>query len=241
MGFLFFDVERPKLNDVSFQKCHFFNNSADYGGGILLYYSTSSDYANLENNVKFDSCTWKENNAKFGSAANIATHTWDTLNRGYLPSPVFKDSTFEHNRATRGEMLLGKSSAIGKGAFMAVGIDIQFEGATSFKRNNGTALYLTSSNAEFATKSNVSFIGKEWRSYSHFWTRIIVINDNSSFVFKDNYATETGGAIYQVSYNKNDYVASRSCFIHYAGSTGCPENRDIYFTFRGNGANNGSN
>ncbi len=28
---------------------HFLNNSADYGGGILLYYSTSSDYTDLEN------------------------------------------------------------------------------------------------------------------------------------------------------------------------------------------------
>ncbi len=53
VGFIFSDTERPNLNDVSFCKCHFLNNNATYRGGILLYYSTSSDYMNLENNVKF--------------------------------------------------------------------------------------------------------------------------------------------------------------------------------------------
>ncbi len=44
---------------------------------------------------------------------------------------------------------------------MAVGIDIEF---ASFKRNNGTALYLTSSNAEFAKNSKVSFIGNHGKN-----------------------------------------------------------------------------
>ncbi len=242
--FLYFEAKRQKSNNVSFHKCNFQNNSADYGGGILLYYSTSSDYIILENNVKFDSCTWKENKAKFGSAVNIATHTWDSLKRGYLPSPVFKDSTFEDNIASRGEMLLGKSSIIGKGTFMAVGIDIEFEGATSFERNNGSALYLTSSKAEFAKYSKVSFIGnhgKNGGAIAISGLGSLVINNNSNFVFEENYATEMGGAIYQVSYNKNDYVTNKGCFIQYAGNTSCPEDRDIYFTFRGNSADSYQN
>ncbi len=48
-----------------------------------------------------------------------------------------------------------------------------------------------------------------------------------------------GGALYQVSDNKNDYVASKGCFIQYAGNISCPEDRDIYFTFINNKANNG--
>ncbi len=36
------------------------------------------------------------------------------------------------------------------------------------------------------------------------------------------------------NYNKNDYVASKGCFIQYAGNTSCPEDRDIYFTFINN-------
>ncbi len=37
---------------------------------------------------------------------------------------------------------------MGRGAFMVIGIDIEFEGATSFERNNGST---TSSNVKFVT------------------------------------------------------------------------------------------
>ena len=114
VGFLFFDTERPEMNNIYFQECKFLNNSADYGGGLHIYYSTSGDFSNLENNIEFHLCTWKENTAKFGSAVNVGTHTRDTLNRGYLPLPVFKDSTFESNIAQRSKMVMWKSFVIGK-------------------------------------------------------------------------------------------------------------------------------
>ena len=140
LGFLFFDAERPKLNDISFQKCNFLNNSADFRDRIFFYYSTSSDYINLENNVAFDSCSLNGNMAKFGSAVNIATHTGGSLNRGYIPSPLFKDSAFELSSVNQ---VSRNSSTIGKGTFMAVRIDVIFEGTTSFERNNGTALAIS--------------------------------------------------------------------------------------------------
>ncbi len=239
VGFLFFDAERPKQNDISFQKCNFLNNSADFGGGIFLYYSKSSDYINLENNVSFDSCSWNGNKAKFGSAVNIATDTRNSLNRGYTPSPIFKDSAFEVNNVNQ---VSRNSSTIGKGTFMAVRIDVIFEGTTSFERNSGTALYLTSSKAEFAKYSQASFIGNHGKNGGAIVISglgSLVINDNSSFVFEQNNATEMGGAIYQASYNHNDYVANSDCFIQYAGNTSCPEDRDIHFIFRNNSANNG--
>ena len=96
-------------------------------------------------------------------------------------------------------MHLGKSSIIGKGAFMAVRIDIEFEGVTSFEGNDGSALYPTSSNAEFATNSKVSFIdnhGKNGGAIAISGLGPLVINDKSSFIFKENYATEMGGALY---------------------------------------------
>ena len=239
VGFLFRDGYKPTNNQIYFYACEIVENSAEYGGGTLLYSSTSSDFTDLGNEIKFECSTWRGNTAIFGAGINIATHTWDTLKRGLLPLPVFIDCTFESNYVINNYVnSIDEHHLEGKAAFITIGVDVKFKGTTTFHNNNGTALYVTSSNAIFAENSTVEFTGNEGTAGGAIFLiglASIEINDNSVFSFTDNKATGNGGAILQVSYNKNDYVGSKACFIQYAGNKNLTE-RQIDFIFYGNQA-----
>ena len=239
VGFLFRDGYKLINNKIYFYACEIVENSAEYGGGTLLYSSTSSDFTDLGNEIKFERSTWRENTAIFGAGINIATHTWDTLRRGLLPSPVFSDCTFESNYIMNNYVKSSDRHHLeGKAAFITIGVDVKFEGNTIFFNNTGTALYVTSSNAIFDENSTVEFtgnVGTAGGAIVLIGLASIEINDNSVFSFTDNKATGNGGAILQVSYNKNDYVGSKACFIQYAGNKNLTE-RQIDFIFYGNQA-----
>ena len=236
LGFLFFDHFEPQGNKFFVNFCEFFNNSAEFGGGLFLYSSSSVNYTNLDNVMSFENCEWRQNRARFGAGIDVATNIWDTLKKGYLPSPRFKNCFFESNfiDGNFGHHTMHKVE--GKGMFIAVGTDIQFKGNTKFVGNNGTALYLVSSNALFAEGSNVSFegnTGKAGGAILLLGFASLEINDDSRFYFASNTAREKGGGICQLSYNTNDYLVSRSCFLQYAGERNLTA-RNISFVFREN-------
>ena len=238
VGFLFMSRSSPTLNKIRFYDCDICNNTADYGGGTLIYSSPSIDYTDLENEVSFDTCRWVGNGAGSSAAVGVATHVWDVLKRGFLPTPSFKDCLFESNIIDNNLNFSLHRNIEGKGTFVAVGMDIRFEGTLRFISNNDTALYMTSSNAEFSANSSVSFernSGKLGGALSMLGLSSLQINDNSSFHFVNNTAREKGGAIYQSSHNINDYGISRSCFIQYVGDESIG-NREIRFNFEMNRA-----
>ena len=236
LGFLFFDHFEPQGNKFFVNFCEFFNNSAEFGGGLFLYSSSSVNYTNLNNVVSFENCEWRQNRARFGAGINVATNIWDTLKKGYLPSPRFKNCLFESNFIDSNFDIAFHHGIEGKGMFVAVGVDIQFEGRMTFVRNNDTALYLVSSNAIFAQGSDVLFeanVGKTGGAILLLGLASLEINDNSIFYIASNTAREKGGGICQLSYNTNDYLVSRSCFLQYAGERNLTT-RNISFVFRGN-------
>ena len=102
--------------------------TVEYGGGTLLYSSTSSDFTDLGNEIKFECSTWRGNTAIFGAGINIATHTWDTLKRGLLPLPVFIDCTFESNYVINNYVnSIDEHHLEGKAAFITIGVDVKFK------------------------------------------------------------------------------------------------------------------
>ena len=232
-----FKDQPPKKNKISVSYCNLTNNSAKFGGGVLLYSDVSNNYDNLGNIMLFENCYIAENTAVLGAGVSVVTHTWDTLKIGFLLSPVFKDCTFELNKIKSSTL---ENNFEGKAIFFTVGIDIVFEGTTTFCKNRDTALYITSSNAIFAKNSQVLFVDNEGTTGGAIvliGLASMVIKDNSTFNFTNNIARERGGAIFQVSYNQNDFIASKSCFIHYVGDKNLTE-RQIDFTFIGNQAGN---
>ena len=242
VGHLFFKGQTPhQKNRIEFYNCTFFKNKANYGGGTFIYSSQSNtSYKKLQNIMKFEGCKWLENMARYGSAMDISPHSWDTLSYGFLPIPEFEDCHFESNMVVHNYSKPYKEYKIGRGALLVSSFYIRFRGNISFKSNNGTAMYLTSSIIDFATETNAIFsnnIGLEGGAITLIGFSSLYVNDRSTFNFVNNTAINRGGAIYSLSIDKHDYVSSRSCFIQYKGHATAEEQKNIIFKFSGNRVN----
>jgi len=111
-----------------------------------------------------------------------------------------------------------------------------FEGTHLFENNQDSAIFLTSTKINFAANSRASFINNyafEGAAMFLLGFSMIVINDDSDFLFEGNSATNAGGAIFQHSFDQRNFFGSQSCFIRYSGKKNVTE-RNITFTFSNN-------
>ena len=242
-----FNIFETSNNEVLFDQCTFLKNTAMYGGGTRIYSSKNMEPNEQKfNKVKFINCIWEENEARFGSAIDIAPHVWEILSSGFLPTPVFENCIFNSNRAddqpSNFDELEYKEYHTGRGAVMLTKFTANFTGSMTFEGNAGCALFLSSSVISVAPNSSVTFTNNnafqggaiEFLGFSAMFVR-----ENSYFYFKRNRATRRGGAIFAYSIDKHNFVSSRSCFLQYHGSVqGVKKN--VTFEFTRNVAGNNS-
>ena len=241
-GYTFFKEEPPVQNKIIFHNCNFIANEAKVGGGITIYSAKSEDQKVLENHFEFYNCTWMSNRARYGSAIDVSPHRWDRLSNGLLPVPSFIDCQFKSNEVIQysnySEPYVQYQT--GKGAFLASEFYIHFKGKVYFENNNGSAIYLTSSILEFFQGTNATFVdnsGSEGGAMAIIGFSSVHVREYSTFLFKNNTASEKGGAIFSFSIDKHDYMSAHSCFIQYTGNDTVPvEERNITFYFERNRA-----
>ena len=242
VGHTFFHEKPPTRNKIIFHNCSFTANEAIYGGGLTIYSTRSKLHKALKNDFEFHNCTWMSNRAEYGSAVDISPHSWDILSYGLLPVPLFTDCQFTSNEVIQ---YLNYSQPYaqyetGKGAFLASELYIRFKGKIYFENNNGSAVYLTSSILEFSQGINATFVdnsGSEGGAMAMMGFSSVHVQEHSTFLFKNNTATEKGGAIFSFSIDKHDSVSAHSCFIQYTGNdTVQIPQRNITFNFDRNRA-----
>ena len=216
VGFSYFSLF-PHKNKVGFYYCNFTRNIAEFGGG-LAFYSSSSAHKNLNNTVEFEGCIWSHNRARYGSAVDIGTHAWATIESTYLPSLLFKDSVFMENYVNYKRYHKETVSVYKKGnaAFLAITFTINFFGTINFTNNNGSALVLVSSVAIFQPYTNVIFhnnSGFNGGAIALIGFSVLTLSDNMFLILSKNEAIRCGGAIYSYSIDAHNYVSSRTCFF----------------------------
>ena len=244
IGYQHYQGLYPQGNLITFDTCSFENNSALFGGGVSFYASPSTE---LANKVVFRSCKWSRNGAKLGSAVDISPQIWESYVHDIKTVIAFNDCNFQFNYPTEADTDYTPVTYVsGIGAFSAVGYHIVFEKKIHFDGNNGSAMYLDSADVEFKSSSNVTFTrnrGFSGGAINMQGFSTLILNDNITILFHNNSADVYGGAIYQQSFDKRDYLASQSCFIKYNG-TNAAEKRDINVSFEyntvGDGCNNDS-
>ena len=233
-----------KNNTVRFEATEFTNNTAPYGGGSAIFSSHGERIPSKYEAITLMHCMWTQNKAYFSSAIDIAPYVWDTLKGGYLPSPVFINSTFVENINI--DKVVGTTKYENIGVFTVTSFTVHFHQSVSFIENSGSALCLMSSIAIFHEGMEATFMnnsGSHGGAISLFGTSMIMVSNQSIFEFINNTAYY-GGAISYNSIDQHDYVSSRSCFIQFQNnaSTIGPQrynyqkSNNITFTFRGNKA-----
>ena len=225
----------PYDNTVNFSTSCFESNRAGIGGGFSFYSGSSTD---SPNQMIFWQSRWTRNLANIGAGIYIAPQIWRSYVHDQKTKIVLSDCTFTSNRLIDNitSMERNKSYHRGAGILFSVGYYIVLKNTITFHDNGATAMYLIYAEVEFSSDVNATFSenkGFRGGAICMLGFAALVVNDNITVRFENNSAVVAGGAIYQDSFTKRDYFASRSCFVRYKGIKKVSE-RNIEFIFRGN-------
>lgn len=151
MGYRPYSNKPPLQNTIVVENCTFLQNRALFGGGGgTSFYSTP--FKHSSNSMIFIDCTWILNEANIGSALDMSPHTEDSYVYNLNIAIILEDSTFTSNYLTNEKYSEDgyQCNTKGRGAFLAVGYNIRFEGSIVF---SDSAMYLTTTRIEFAEYS----------------------------------------------------------------------------------------
>ena len=220
---------------IDIQGSTFSSNKANYGGGVSIF-SALSPFLLPPGILTFTKCSWENNLAVLGLAVDITIALDDTYAmQRHLPSPAFNDCKFIKNidrSLLRLPVIVNKP----RSAFLVTGFKVEFSGTTVFRHNLGSAIEATSAVLNFQPNSTAHFIenrgieGAGWNLQA----TTVYVHDNSFFLFKNNRATYSGGAIFAQYADKHSLFLSHSCFIQHVGEQSGPKN--LTFVFKNNTA-----
>ena len=141
------------------------------------------------------------------------------------------------NRIISNYISIQTSTSNAKAAMLVEKLKIKFSGDILFEKNNGSALCLDSSEAVFEANSHIQFKdNKGFQGGAVVMTvyTVIEFNTNSTFLFANNFAIDSGGALFQLAVSTQDIHLSRSCFIQYIGKKTALEDCNTSFLFINN-------
>ena len=226
-GFLLLNSLEEPNNSIKFSICTFLKNQAKYGGGGSFYSSNSN------NSIELHNCNWTNNSARFGAALEISPIIWGADSYAAMIVKI-KDNRLISNYVS---IQKNKSTSNGKAAMLVDKIKIKFSGDILFEKNNGSALCLDSSEANFEANSHIQFKenkGFQGGAIAMTGYSVIKFKSNSTFLFANNSALDGGGALFQLAVSTRDIQISRTCFIQYIGEGKIAEDYNTSFIFINN-------
>ena len=220
---------------INLTNCTFVNNSAYYGGGISVQL-LREDTLSATSTMKLSNCIWQNNMAKAGSAVDITTN-WFPLGNVpvvYLDSCTFIGNTNQYTQKSIRE--------VGVGALYSKSVPVMFQNNISFLENYGSAIAGVAVEFAFNTGTIAIFegnTGNNGGAIALLGQAFIVVYPKTTFMFVENKADVSGGAIYSLSASNRETVNSGSCFVYYHNISIGPYDWDTNFTFEANYAPKG--
>lgn len=233
-----------RTNMAYFKNTFFLTNFAQYGGGVAIFSIFGNVPYSTWSNVVFTNCSWNANRAIISPAVDISPLFGSNLNRkGFLPMPAFHDVDVTNHHIQNNKYKLKHTLHINSGVFLVTQFKVHFSGHVLFRSNSHSALQAVSSQIFIEPNTSVQFLrngGANGAAVAMYGFSYISVFENTSFVFKNNSATNYGGGIYYSGIDQHVYLVGSSCFIEYNGPERIPvEERNITFIFEGNVAQSG--
>ena len=210
-------------NIIVFEKCNISINSANQGGGMIIFFSIAHAKQRKSNKLHFLNTVWDGNTAISGAAVDITAK--DVSHTVHGPFPTFVDCKFFSNRVhsvikpLNGGLAL--QSDYGKAAFLVTLAKVFFNNSVIFYGNNATALHVSGGVISFNSGIIANFeenYGIKGGAIALIASSYLEVRQNSSFNFISNHAYVMGGAIYSYSVGEHelhDHILSLGCFIQY--------------------------
>ena len=228
VDFLFFNksLEGFHGNNVTFNGCHFYGNSANHGGGLSLLTTPEQDVVSPTNTLTLNKCTFDKNIGSIGAAMDLSS--WHSIKTGLPASIVLDSCTFSNNGLLNTD-----------GGVYADSVPATFNDNVLFVNNSGSALSVFGTGVTFTEGCQAQFRNnKGWSggAISLLGNAYISIHPGVNFTFFKNSAFVEGGAIYALLTSRHDILSSRNCFLQYTVETIYPDDWDATFTFIDNSA-----
>ena len=225
------DYQYRENNSLLLSGLNFLENKAYYGGGLRIEFKHTSCNAIHYSSITFNTCEWKNNSAFGGTAIEYVSK--DRGKCHALPTVQMIDCSYTSNYNFAIKILRRYDA----GALWINKFNITFHGKHIFTDNNNTAMYLISANVHFHSGSDVTFIGNRGINGGAIYlsdSSVILIEDNSTFDFSNNTATERGPAIYNQLNSYEHFISPEKCFLQYGGDKNDVSDRGIKFLFENN-------
>ena len=207
----------PQNNTIKLTGCEFFDNEANFGGGLALFASLHQFTHIMKNKIFVEFCNFSNNSASEGSAIGINKNKINE--KGYLiiTEITFISCQFTYNMAKRHTQSnhATASSVPRAGAFFTSEIPATFQGHTTFSYNYGSALYASSTKITFGNNSITKFLhnsGVIGGAILLMTKSSLSFGTNITLYFTNNTASY-GGAICSLNTDTQYYGYTESCFI----------------------------
>ena len=219
VGIFFYEMDTVLGNEIRLESTKFVGNKGKYGGGAHYAISQMMSSDSFQNSLSFLECEWEENSAEMGGALLLVPEAWNTFTGGYLPTPVFTDCNFKNNSISTIESDDSTGMPATEGVVFSSAISMNFTTTVKFTGNTGTAVSITGGTINILNGTRALFrdnFGTRGGALALLEFSSLRLFPGSEVYFRQNTATEFGGAIYVSSHNELDFYFSRSCFIRYS-------------------------
>ena len=211
---------------------NFSKNNAYYGGGLRIQFKYTSCSTIYNSSIILNTCEWTNNSAFGGAAIDIFQNNGfsyilpkvEMINCSYTSNKIIAINSQDSRRCDAGILWIRT-------------LNIAFHGKHDFADNNITAMYLQHAKVHFHSGSDVIFMrnrGTKGGAIHLSDSSVMFIEDNSTFYFSNNTATEKGAAIYHHVKSHPTFSSSNKCLLQYRGDQNEVSDRKIEFIFENN-------
>ena len=215
------DFRESNGNNFTIVSSIFKSNYGVYGAGTLVFIGAKHNNAHtVDNTIAFTNCTYSNNTAGIGAAIEVIPDSRGYLGETFLATPIFDGCIFLSNRIKM-QHYFPKPGQYPYSYYQAYGIflvlkhSVIFSGNTVFEKNNGSALFLTSSSARLKQGANMTFNSNQANkgaAIAIIGASFIYSEQDTYWLFSNNNATLYGGAIYVMDTDEQVFLASQTCF-----------------------------
>ena len=222
IDFVASEVDYPFNNTVEIRHGKFISNTAQLGGGLavdVVYDAHGCVSAN--NKLLIENCNFGNNKAYQGSSAYFLGTS--------LSCRTLLNTTLSFSNFTDGHCACVDNALPCLGSVLLSRFPLALNGSLLFSGNTQSALCLTASSIELLPSTQLQFINNSAINGAALHVvdcSSVIVNDGTSLYFKNNTASNHGGAIYSEACTQ-----TRDCFIRHSNSTLDPDQWKTNVTF----------